>query len=169
MNNLKNIMELRGATAKELAKRSGVAVSLIRRTMNDPQVTPRQKTAEKLAGALGCNCAQIYATQPAAANDIELLTKRVDDAAQALVRALGEYSKTPIYSALTISTRETLTTKARTPYTRRPWTAPKFWPLMSLYHLTTLAPLNTGKGWKYDHASKARRQICAHPIRHAEG
>lgn len=104
MNNLKNIMALRRITAKELAKRSGVAVSLIRRTMNDPQVTPRQKTAEKLAGALGCNCAQIYATQPAAANDMELLTKRVDDAAQALVRALGEYSKTPIYSALTIST-----------------------------------------------------------------
>ena len=107
MNNLKNIMALRGIAAKELAKHSGVAVSLIRRTINDPQVTPRQKTAEKLAGALGCNCAQIYATQPAAANDMELLTKRVDDAAQALVRALGEYSKTPIYCGLTISTGNT--------------------------------------------------------------
>lgn len=106
MNNVKKIMELKKFNAIKLAEVSGLAVTNIRRIMNDPQVTPYKGTAEILAAALNVTPAQIYGVQPAALNDGELFTQRACDAAEALVRALRDYTEKPGTLGLVIKTRE---------------------------------------------------------------
>ena len=106
MNNLKRIMELKKLDAIQLAKISGISVSNIRRILSDPQITPYKGTADILATALSVTPAQIYGVQPAALKDGELFAQRACDAAEALVRALRDYTEKPATLGLVIKTRE---------------------------------------------------------------
>lgn len=106
MNNLKQIMQKKGVTALELAKSSGLAVTNIRRIMNDPEATPYHQTAEKLAKALGVSIAQIYAQKAPVAGDAKLLKERVDDAVRAILDALRDYADTPAHFHLAIFANE---------------------------------------------------------------
>jgi transcriptional regulator with XRE-family HTH domain len=106
MNNLKEIMQKKGVTALELAKSSGLAVTNIRRIMNDPEATPYHPTAEKLAKALGVSIAQIYAQKAPVAGDAKLLGQRVEDAARAILDALRDYADTPAHFHLSIFANE---------------------------------------------------------------
>lgn len=96
MNNLKSLMALNNLTAKELASRSGVSVTNIRRIMKDPEVTPYRRVAEILADALNTSVAQILGVKPAGAEDVELLTNRAMDATEGIVRALRDYTAAPL-------------------------------------------------------------------------
>lgn len=96
MNNLKSLMALNNLTAKELASRSGVSVTNIRRIMKDPEVTPYRRVAEILADALNTSVAQILGVKPAGAEDVELLTRRAMDATEGIVRALRDYTAAPL-------------------------------------------------------------------------
>ena len=96
MNNLKSLMALNNLTVKELASRSGVSVSNIRRIMDDPEVTPYRRVAEILADALNTSVAQILGVKPAGAEDVELLSRRALDATEGIVRALRDYTAAPL-------------------------------------------------------------------------
>ena len=106
MNNLKTIMEKKNVQPVELAKLTGIAISNIRRLMNDPEATPYHPTAEKLAAALNCSVAQIYAQKAPVAGDRELLQKRVADAVRAILDALRDYDTTPAHFHLAIFANE---------------------------------------------------------------
>lgn len=106
MNNLNKIMQLKGVTALQLAETSGLAVTNIRRIMQDPEATPYHKTAEKLADALGVHVAQIYAEKSFGAGDVELLKERVADAVRAIRDALNDYSDAPAHFHLAIFTHD---------------------------------------------------------------
>lgn len=106
MNNLKEIMQKKGVTALELAKSSGLAVTNIRRIMNDPEATPYHPTAEKLAKALGVSITQIYAQKAPVAGDVKLLGQRVEDAVRAILDALRDYDDKPAHFHLAIFANE---------------------------------------------------------------
>ena len=106
MNNVKTIMEKKGVAPVELAKLTGIALSNIRRLINDPQATPYHPTAEKLAKALGVTVAQIYAQKAPVAGDLELLKKRVADATRAILDALRDYDDAPAHFHLAIFANE---------------------------------------------------------------
>lgn len=106
MNNVKTIMEKKGVAPVELAKLTGIALSNIRRLINDPQATPYHPTAEKLAKALGVTIAQIYAQKAPVAGDLELLKKRVADATRAILDALRDYDDAPAHFHLAIFANE---------------------------------------------------------------
>jgi len=106
MNNLKEIMQKKGVTALELAKSSGLAVTNIRRVMNDPEATPYHPTAEKLAKALGVSITQIYAQKAPVAGDTKLLGQRVEYAARAILDALRDYDDKPAHFHLSIFANE---------------------------------------------------------------
>ena len=106
MNNLKVIMDAKEITPAELSRLSGVAVTGIRATMKDPNVTPYHKTAERLADALGVTIAQIYAISPFESFNKELLHKRAEKAARELVDALRAYTDEPVHLHLCVFTRE---------------------------------------------------------------
>ena len=74
--------------------------------MNDPQATPYHRTAEKLAAALNCTVAQIYAQDAPVAGDKELLRKRVEKAVRELRDALRDYADEPAHFHLAIFTHE---------------------------------------------------------------
>lgn len=106
MNNLKEIMRLNKVNAIDLATATGISKTNIRRLMNDPQATPYNDTAQKLAAALECTAAQIYGVKPAALGDREIIRKTAKDAAEQLVDVLRAYSNMPVAFEMTIETRE---------------------------------------------------------------
>lgn len=106
MNNVKVIMEGKGITPAELSRMSGVAVTGLRSMMNDKNVTPYNKTAQRLAHALGVTPAQIYGVSPFELHNKELLLKRVNEAARELVDALRAYTDDPVHLHLCVFTRE---------------------------------------------------------------
>ena len=106
MNNLKIIMEKKGATTKQLATLTGIAPSNIRRLYNDPQATPYHSTAEKLAKALDVTVAQICGQDAPLVGDREILRQRVADAVREILGALRDYSSDTAHLHLAIFTNE---------------------------------------------------------------
>lgn len=107
MNNLKTIMEIRQVNFIQLANITGLSAHNLRLIAKDPNVTPRHATAEILAGALKCSVAQILGERPAAEGDKEILLKRCEDAARAILEAMRDYSNEPKFANLCIQQKNT--------------------------------------------------------------
>ena len=106
MNNLKRIMELKNITPRELAEKTGLAESGIRRMMKDTNATPYNYTADVMAKALRCTRAQIYGQRAAAEGDKVILSERAKKAARELAEAMQDYSHEPLFLNLGIFTNE---------------------------------------------------------------
>ena len=106
MNNLKRIMELKNITPRELAEKTGLAESGIRRMMKDTNATPYNYTADVMAKALRCTRAQIYGQRAAAEGDKVILSERAKKAARELAEAMQDYSAEPLFLHLGIYTNE---------------------------------------------------------------
>lgn len=106
MNNLKTIMEARNITPLQLSEMTGLAVTNIRRILQeDSYSTSKKSTQQIIAAALGVTVRELV--QGGKRMKKKILEAEVRSAVEALVKALRNYSDEGLYLSFFTFTHDT--------------------------------------------------------------